>query len=233
MVRTKRIFSKSALILLAYLLVLLAQACKGKNENPKKSDDSLSTLKQDSMSLDSVHEGIKKYEMERGEIQYRVTMSKGEIWEQTLRFERFGAMMALYTSGKEMEMLELEKNGFHYSLNLSDRVGTKQYVNKEDRDLQFISFLDMNEQVKKSWNYQELGEKEFLGKRCKRITLKKEKGGESAEYWVYKGVPLKKMIRFGNLPEIDIEAVSWDENPEEDQDIFDIPENIRISPIHR
>ncbi|MEG0949196.1 MAG: hypothetical protein RR212_00715 [Bacteroidales bacterium] len=92
-----------------------------------------------------------------------------------------------------------------------------------------INWLHLDELTEKEYNIRYLGRVKLKEYSCDlyKYTIKDNGRDQEVTNWVYKGVPLQ-YITVNNGIVMEQEFISFDENPQLDKTVFDIPSNIEI-----
>ncbi len=164
-------------------------ACKnnGDHATADKQDTAVKII--DSMKLDSINPGIKRFEMERGIMKMKSFFSNQLLFTRTIYFDRFGARLKLLDE-RGFEVYEM--NGFHYDVNGNEKKVVKDKLRLESNyDPQMLNALLMTDEVKKEINWTPDGEEEILGRKCQKYTCHQLQLRLTTDVWLYKGFPIR------------------------------------------
>ena len=110
-------------------------------------------------------------------------------------------------------------------LNFPQKSGVKYARPEAD-----INYNELTPEIIEKYQIVAKGIEEFLGKKCTVYTAVIENEGVKVESstWVYKGVVLKSIATYGENKQVEMKAVSLDENPSIAADTFVIPSDFVI-----
>lgn len=146
-----------------------------------------------------------------GENEYTVTLTKISV--------------AGYNN--ETRAYSLRKGMMMYSWNEGQNTGTKMDISTMmDKNMNYES---MSEEMKKQFNYKEIGSETILGKKCKKISMEMEQGAK-VEVSTWKGIPMKSVANMMGIVAI-IEVTSLQENPAGVSAKMALPEGITFSEL--
>ncbi len=218
-----------AISLLSIFVVVFYIGCKNNDAEKKAAEaftknynDSIASLGE--LAKDSINEGIMKYDVKSGMIDYETDFGSMGKSTRKLVFENFGATQLRSTPFS----IILDRGGFTYYINPTDSVGTKLYTENGDQfNPDLIDFKGLGMELKNRYNYKELGTEVILNRTCQIVSLYNKEMKIKAKYWLYKFIPLKMEITIINHTSY-IVAKQFEENVEVDKKNFEIPKKINL-----
>lgn len=188
----------------------------------KEIQDSLLAL--GDMVKDSINKGIEKYDIESGKVDYISDFGAGGKSTKLVVFDRFGARQVRSTPFVKI----LDRDGFSYSINPADDLGTKLYTENGDAfNPDLIDFKGLNMVIKKRYHYKELKKDKVLGRDCQVVQVENGEMNIAAKYWLYKFIPLKIEVKImGSISTFT--AIKFEENIPIDVHTFDLPKKLRM-----
>lgn len=212
--------------------IIMIAACV-EEKSPEKviqnieKQDSISALGE--MAKDSINKGWERYDVKSGYVKYKAHFGDGKVRTRELQFDLFGARQLKTIHNA----IFLERDGFIYSINPVDSVGTKTYSRFEDNfNPDMIDIKSLNDVLKRQYHYEEKGVESILGRKCKIVSLENREMNVSVRYWIYKYLPLKMEIKIMRDISV-IEAESFEENKAIDPEIFAIPKKIKFVKVDK
>jgi outer membrane lipoprotein-sorting protein len=170
-----------------------------------------------------------KYAIKSGIVEYKTQMMGMDI-KQVLTFDDYGKKevteMLMEMMGTKMHTVTLTKDGFQYSYDLEKKTGTKSpYYGGGTTS---IDFENLSEAMSKDMNLKKLGNEQFLGKTCEKMTIDYEKMKMKGSFLVYKGLALKMEADVGTM-KMNLIGEKFAENPEIPASKFEIPADVTIT----
>ena len=156
----------------------------------------------------------KRYEMERAIVKYKVT--KGSLQGVLAKaFDDYGRYERRELKLGNVNAIALLQGGTSYALDKKTKIAKRT----KDADL---NFLDMNESLMKKLNLKKKGTAKVMGKECTLYT------GNNVEYYVWKGLVLKKVQKEKDGTTTIHEVTSIEEPTSVDPKMFKMPEGYRV-----
>lgn len=164
---------------------------------------------------------FKKYDM-KSCIAKKITTTSGHETEGTVYVDNYGAF--------ECDIQTIDVPGFiTYDMGVvtrKDRIWTfnvnegKVQSKESPNPLGDFNLLEVTDEMAKKYEMKDLGEEEYLGKKCRKISYVVIQNRKRVDWtaWVYKGFPLKCVIKQGRRESV-VEVVDFQEN-------VPIPDNI-------
>lgn len=170
-----------------------------------------------------------KYSIKSGIVVYKTTMM-GMDAKQILTFDDYGQKeiydVLMEMMGVTVHTVTLTKDGYTYTLDLTNKTGTKSPANPMNNVN--IDFQNLSDDMVKKMNLKKDGNEEFLGKTCDNMTIDYQEMGMKGNFLVYKGIALKIDVMVGTMKML-LAGESFEENPVIPAGKFDIPADITIS----
>ncbi len=174
------------IILACFTLSILA--CKNDGGHNEKVTSDTTAIVIDTMKLDSINPGMKRFEMEKGIMNMLMFSSDQILQKRTIYFDRFGARLVIVD---ERGLYIYQMNGFEYHINPRDKHIVKEQLRYENHyDPLMLNAMLMSDEVKKEINWTADGEEEILGHKCQKYKCHELKLNFTTEVWLYKGFPL-------------------------------------------
>ncbi len=180
-----------------YIYVILAClsfslfSCKNKGNHAENGTKDSVAEAVDTMKLDSIAPGIKRFEMEKGIMEMIMYTTNQTLQKRTIYFDRYGARLVIIDArGSYIYQM----NGFEYHINPDKKVVKNILRNEDQYDPTMLNALLMNDDLKKAINWTEDGEEEILGKKCKKYKCHELKLMFTNDVWLYKGFPMRVKI---------------------------------------
>jgi hypothetical protein len=224
---------KKLIIYAAAVAFIFFVSCSGDSKKNDSSSDSTKTKD----STEKVSSSGEKYKMKSGIITM-VSETMGMKQEMIMYFEDHGNRECVETTG-EMDMgmagkvkihnLSITKDGYVYSLDLTNKTGTKTKVltSGSHRD---IDFNNLTDDMMKQMKITKEGTEVIMGKTCDKYTLNDPTLKMKSSYSVWNGLPLKSEIDMAG-----IKATVTTTKIEEDASIpaekFEVPKDIKITEV--
>jgi len=166
------------------------------------------------LSAANTANAVKRYEMERAIVKYKVT--KGSLQGVLAKaFDDYGRYERRELRLGDVESIALLQNGTSYALDKKTKIAKRT----KDADL---NFLDMNESLMKKLNLTKKGTVKVMGKECTLYT------GNNVEYYVWKGLVMKKVQKEKNGTTTIHEVTSIEEPTSVDPKMFKMPEGYTV-----
>ena len=156
----------------------------------------------------------KRYELERAIVKYKVTQG-GKEGVLAKCFDNYGLYERRELRLGDVESIALLQSGTSYALNKKTKIAKRT----KDADL---NFLNLNESLMKKLNLTKKGTVKVMGKECTLYT------GNNVEYYVWKGLVLKKVQKEQNGTTTIHEATSIEEPTSVDAKMFKMPEGYTV-----
>lgn len=169
----------------------------------------------------SAQPAFKKYDM-KSCIAKKQTTTSGHVTEGTVYIDNYGAF--------ECEIQTMDIPGFitydYGILTRKDRAWTfnlnegKVDYKESPNPLGDFSLLEVTDEMAQKYEMKDLGEEEYMGKKCHKISYIVLQNRKRVEWtvWAYKGFPLKTIVKQGRKESL-IEVIEFKEN-------VPIPDNI-------
>lgn len=214
-------------------LVSFLFACSGGSKNTDGTEN-------DSTKTDSVKnvEVKGKYQIKSGIITY-VSETMGMKQDVSIYFDDYGSKECTETSS-EMDMgiagkvkihnVSLSKDGYMYSLDLTNKTGTKMKANPAAQKNKDIDFSGMTDEVMKQMHIAKLGTETFLGKTCEKYSIDDPTFKMKGTYTVWNGIPLKSEIDMSGIG-VKLIAKKLEENAVIPAEKFEVPKDVKITEI--
>lgn len=207
-------------ILLIVSMAGLFGACKNSDHHEDVKSDSAKNV--DTMKMDSINPGVKRFEVEKGVAVIKSYYSKELIISRTLYFDRYGARLLMVD---ERGFFTYEMNGFHYELNGKEKKTVKEKLRLESNyDPQMLNAMLMSDEVKKEINWTAGGEEEILGKKCQKYSCHHLQLRFTTDVWLYKGFPIRVQNTDPAKNVSITECTSFQENVAMDANRFELPD---------
>lgn len=210
--------------ILAFLILIALWSCSGSGNEKAATSDSNETAAAESTALPKG-----KYEIRSGIVVYKTSMM-GMDMEQTIYFNDFGAKESQETSidvmGTKTDNIVIHEGNTTYAIDLVKRTGKK--VTSANDPSTVPDLRNLSDELKKEMNFKELGNENFLGKVCKKISIDYTAMDMKGVFLVYKGVALKSEMKVGTMP-VTMQAVKFDENATIPAEKFEVPPDIRFN----
>ncbi|HNV98348.1 MAG TPA: hypothetical protein PKL06_03190 [Chitinophagales bacterium] len=127
----------------------------------------------------------------------------------------------------ETRAYSLRKGMMMYSWNDGQTTGTKMDISTMmDKNMNYEA---LSEDMKKQFNYKEIGNETILGKKCKKISMEMEQGAK-VEVSTWKGIPMKSVANMMGITAT-IEVTDIQENPSGVADKLAVPKGITFSEL--
>ncbi|MCL2097146.1 MAG: hypothetical protein FWH23_00100 [Bacteroidales bacterium] len=128
--------------------------------------------------------------------------------------------------GQTVTMLAIMKDGYIYGANMALKQGTKTNIATMS-DFKTINFLNLTDEVKETYQIEEKGNEQVLGKDCKRYNMAFTTQGQSVKgsVWVWQGLMLKTFMATDEIIIVD-EVTEIQEGVEIAEEKFELPEDI-------
>lgn len=156
---------------------------------------------------------VKRYELERAIVKYKVT-SGSQQGVLAKCFDNYGQQERRELKIGNSESIVITQGNISYTLDKKTKIAKRS----QNADL---NFLEMNEGLMKRLNLQKKGTATVINKKCTVYT------GTNVEYYVWKGLVLKKVTRDKNGKTIIHEVVSIEEPTSIDGKLFEVPSGYR------
>jgi hypothetical protein len=146
-----------------------------------------------------VHSQDKRYGIESAILKSKMVMM-GQEAITTQYFINYGkdesAESVMKVQGQEISTFSIVKDGYTYVVNMNTKQGTKLKMTNVMADYKTINFLKITDDVKKTYNIEEKGKEQFLGKECTVYDMSYAIQGQSAKttVWVWQGISLKAKV---------------------------------------
>lgn len=211
-------------------LVSFMAACSGSSKKPEgAATDSTKTEKND--------KAVKgKYQIKSGIITY-VSQSMGMTQNVTIYFDDYGSKectettseMDMGAAGKvKMNNRTILKDGYMYSLDITNKTGTKMKINFGVQKNKDIDFSSLSDEVMKQMHIKKEGAETFLGKTCDKYTMDDPIMKMKGSYSVWNGIPLKSEVNISGIS-VKLIAQKLEENATISNDRFEIPKDVKIT----
>ena len=156
----------------------------------------------------------RRYELERAVVKYRVTRgSQQGIMGKC--FDNYGSMERRELRMGDQTSIALTQGGNSYTLNKK----TKTAKRTQNADL---NFLDMNNALMKKLNLVKKGTATVVGKKCDHYV------GRNVEYYVWKGLVMKKVQQNSDGTTTIHEVTSIEEPTSVDPSLFKVPSGYTV-----
>jgi hypothetical protein len=156
----------------------------------------------------------RRYELERAVVKYRVTRgSQQGIMGKC--FDNYGSMERRELRMGDQTSIALTQGGNSYTLNKK----TKTAKRTQNADL---NFLDMNNALMKKLNLVKKGTTTVVGKKCDHYV------GRNVEYYVWKGLVMKKVQKNSDGTTTTHEVTSIEEPTSIDPKMFKMPDGYTV-----
>ena len=156
----------------------------------------------------------KRYEIQRAIVKYKVTKN-GQQGLLAKCFDDYGQLERRELKLGNVESIALLQNGTSYALDKKTKIAKRT----KDADL---NFLDMNESLMKKLNLKKKGTAKVMGKKCTLYV------GKDVEYYVWKGLVMKKVQKEKNGTTTIHEVTSIEEPTSVDPKMFKMPEGYTV-----
>ena len=157
---------------------------------------------------------LKRYEMERAVVKYKVTQGSHQgILAKA--FDKFGQYERRELKIGNVETIALTQGNTSFALDKK----TKKAKRTKDADL---NFLDMNDALMKRLNLQKKGTATVMGKQCDHYV------GTNVEYYVWKGLVMKKVQKEKNGATTIHEVTSIEQPASIDPVMFKMPDGYTV-----
>ena len=164
----------------------------------------------------------RKYSIKSG-VMKTVTTILGQKTEGILYFEDYGNLectqnKAISNGSEKVEMSVISKDGKMYIVHY----GMKQV--QEMPMQESINYLNLNPDIIKKYNIQDLGKGMIDDKECTKYSAVVSQAGQTANVvvWIWQGIPMKSITSSGGLS-ITVEVVELQPDRPVDPSIFEIP----------
>jgi outer membrane lipoprotein-sorting protein len=203
-------------------------ACSGGSKNADGTgSDSTKTEKNDKADVKG------KYQIKSGIITF-ASETMGMSQNVTIYFDDYGNKECTETTGEMMGIkshnLSLTKDGFMYSIDLTNKTGTKMKTNINAQKNKDIDFSSLSEEMMKQMHIKKLGTETFLGKTCDKYSIDDPAMKMKGTYVVWNGISLKSEIDMSGIG-IKLIAKKIEENATIPADRFEVPKDIKITEI--
>ncbi|MDZ4757119.1 MAG: hypothetical protein SGJ10_03135 [Bacteroidota bacterium] len=196
-------------------------ACKNNGASSDKNSQDSAAKVLDSMKLDSINPGIKRFEIEKGVMSMKSFFSNQLLLDRTIYFDRYGARLVIMD---ERKTSIYEMNGFKYILHENEKKVVKERLTLESNyDPQMLNALLMTDTVKKEISWTPDGEEEILGRKCQKYLCHHNFLHLSTEVWLYKGFPVRVHTTDPQKNVSITECKKIDENITIDPSRFELP----------
>ena len=157
---------------------------------------------------------LKRYEMERAIVKYKVTQGShhGVLAKA---FDKYGQYERRELKIGNVETIALTQGSTSYALNKK----TKKAKRTKDADL---NFLNLNETLMKKLNLQKKGTATVMGKQCDHYV------GTNVEYFVWKGLVIRKVQKEKNGATTIHEVTSIEQPTSVDPTMFKLPNGYTV-----
>ncbi|MFI5171855.1 MAG: hypothetical protein ACHQFW_05665 [Chitinophagales bacterium] len=140
-----------------------------------------------------------------------------ELTESVTKMDMGGMKMETHT-------YSLVKDQTMYSWEQGKTTGTKYNFSDMMKNMNYETF---SEEMKKQYNYKELGTETVLGKTCKKISVEIQKGS-SATVCTWKGISMRSEVNVAGMP-MTMEVTELNENASTDASKFEIPSDVTFT----
>ena len=164
---------------------------------------------QEQVTTTTATAATKRYEIQRAIVKYKVTKN-GQQGLLAKCFDNYGQLERRELKLGNVESIALLQGSTSYSLDKKTKIAKRT----KDADL---NFLNMNDPVMKKLNLQKKGTATVMGKTCTLYT------GKNVEYYVWKGLVLKKIQKEKNGSTTIHECTSIEEPTSIDAKTFKMP----------
>jgi hypothetical protein len=218
-------------LLYVTMLILVIASCKSDGQNGLNSESKLA----DTLHVDSLNAGIKKYDIQSGTLKYIIYNGKDKknpYDTSESYFADYGAKEARWSN--KHKSLMIEKLGFVWSINMEDMRGNK-LLNTLNMGFNpdMIDFKNISDAVQKQFQITKVGEDKVLGKECTVYSMQANEMGLKTRIWLHKFVKLKVELTSPMGPSNVIECISFDEGATPSPDKFEVPEGVQITMISK
>jgi len=169
-----------------------------------------------------------KYAIKSGIVVYKTQMM-GMDAIQTTSFDDYGQKeindLTMEMMGVKIHSANLTKDGYMYTLDLTNRTGTKSPANPMQNVS--IDFQNLTDEMVKDMNLKREGKEDFLGRTCEKMSIDYTQMRMKGTFLVYKGVALKIDVMVGST-KMQLTGESFEENPTIPAEVFDVPADIVI-----
>lgn len=157
---------------------------------------------------------VKRYEMERAIVKYKVTQGthQGVLAKA---FDKYGQYERRELKIGNVETIALTQGSASYALDKK----TKKAKRTKDADL---NFLNLNETLMKKLKLQKKGTATVMGKQCDHYV------GTNVEYYVWKGLVMKKVQKESDGTTTIHEVTSIEEPTSVDPSLFKVPSGYTV-----
>lgn len=208
------------------IAIIAFVSCKNNGSDKNKTGDSTANQNTD-VKVNGNNQTKGKYQIKSGVVSY-TTKIQGIDEKITISFDDYGNKEATETDVEMMGISQKTRtfnaDGFTYSLNLSEKTGTKtkSYANQN------IDFNNLTDEISKEMNIKKVGTETIMGKSCDVYTMDYSSMNMKGKFWVWKGIALKSDISTNGM-EIVMTATEVKENTNVDQSLFTVPADFKIT----
>jgi len=222
---------------LLYLFIsvsILAFSCNNSENNSNDSDSSSVEANSNEVNSEenSSNDNDRIYGVKEGMVEYEMDLAGISTGTIIIYFKDYGNIECTVTDMEMMGMKTLtrtlEVDGYMYSLNMTQKTGSKSKLSEDDEEFapNNFNFDNISSEMKKEMKLEEIGTEEVAGKDCKVYELLVE--GQKAKFYVWENIPVKYEMSQNNLTMI-MKAIKIEKNPSFPSGIFEIPSDFKIT----
>lgn len=210
------------ILFLTVAIMLFTFSCKNSEDNSTKNKD------KDKENIEKTDSPKGKYELKSGIVEYKTSMM-GMDMTQTLYFDNYGKKEATETivemMGVKTHSIDIIKDGYNYNIDLTQKTGTKTaFVEGTTAN---IDFENLTDEMSKKMNLKKLGNENFMGKKCEKMSIDYKEMQMKGTFLVYKGIALKVDLDLGSM-QMTMVANKFEENPNIPKSKFEVPDDVTI-----